>query len=266
MPPYHPKKRLGQHFLNAPAVINAVIERVNPAPGQNIIEIGPGQGVLTIPLAESGASVLAVEFDEDLMRGLKKITATYHNVKILCLDFLEFDPDNDTFASFKLVGNIPYNITSPVIDWCIRHYEVLDSAVLMVQKEIAERLAASPGNKNWSPLSIFTRLYFTVKKLFDVPPESFYPPPEVHSAVVELVPRIKVNVPDFKLFERVVRQSFLHRRKLLINNLVPDIITESKKAESIFSELGFKDNLRAEELSIEQFLKLTNYLISHNII
>ncbi len=266
MPPYHPKKRLGQHFLNAPAVINAVIERVNPGPGQNIIEIGPGQGVLTVPLAESGASVLAVEFDEDLMRGLKKIMAAYRNVKILCLDFLEFDPDKDTFASFKLVGNIPYNITSPVIDWCIRHYEVLDSAVLMVQKEIAERLAASPGNKNWSPLSIFTRLYFTVKKLFDVPPESFYPPPEVHSAVVVLVPRIKVNVPDFKLFERVVRQSFLHRRKLLINNLVPDIIAESKTAEGIFSGLGFKDNLRAEELSIEQFLKLTNYLISHNII
>ncbi|MBN1212606.1 MAG: ribosomal RNA small subunit methyltransferase A [candidate division Zixibacteria bacterium] len=266
MAPYHPKKRLGQHFLTSQETIDRIIERINPKPEQNIIEIGPGQGVLTRPLAESGASVLAVEFDEDLMRHLKRNLSKYTNVKILCLDFLEFDPDKDIFTSFKLVGNIPYNITSPVIDWCVRHHEVIDSAVLMVQKEIAGRLAAAPKNKDWSPLSVFTQLYYTVKVLFDVPPESFDPPPKVYSSVIELVPRIKIRVGDFARFEKVVRQSFAQRRKFLLNNLVPDIIPDGDTAGQIVTELGFKENVRAEELSIDQFLKLTNCLIAHNII
>jgi len=266
MAPYHPKKRLGQHFLVSQQIIDRIVERINPKPGQNIIEIGSGQGILTRPLAESGASVLAVEFDEDLMRHLKRNLGKYANVKILCLDFLEFDPDKDIFASFKLVGNIPYNITSPVIDWCVRHHEVVDSAVLMVQKEIAARLAAAPKNKDWSPLSIFTQLYYTVKVLFDVPPENFDPPPKVDSSVIELVPRIKIRVRDFARFERVVRQSFTQRRKFLLNNLVPGIIPDGDTAGKIIAELGFKENVRAEELSIDQFLKLTNCLIAHNIL
>jgi 16S rRNA (adenine1518-N6/adenine1519-N6)-dimethyltransferase len=266
MAPYHPKKRLGQHFLTSKEIIDRIIERINPKPGQNIIEIGPGRGVLTVPLAQSGASVLAVEFDEDLMRHLKKTLSKFPNVKILCLDFLEFDPDPDIFSSFKLVGNIPYNITSPVIDWCVRHHAVIDSAVLMVQKEIAGRLAAVPKSKDWSPLSIFTQLYFTVKTLFEVPPESFHPLPKVVSGVIELVPKIKIRVGDFARFEKVVRQAFVQRRKFLLNNLVPELIPDNDSAREIISELGFGETVRAEELSIDQFLKLTNCLVTHNII
>ena len=179
---YRPKKRLGQNFLQSQAVVTKLIELIDPRSEERIIEIGPGRGALTAVLALSGASITAVEFDRDLIGGLSKLTAQHPNVEILNQDSLKYEP---SIGDFKLVGNIPFNITSPVIDWIVRHRMSVTRAVLMVQKELAERLAASPGSKNWSPMAIMTQLHVRIKICFDAAASSFRPPPKVVSSVIE---------------------------------------------------------------------------------
>ena len=266
MPAYHAKKRLGQNFLQSKAVIDRVIELVAPEPDDAIVEIGPGQGALTLPLAASGATVWAVEFDRDLIGYLSALLSGHRNVHLINGDFLKFNPTAQQLDRFKLVGNLPYNITSPVIDWCLRYRENLVSAVLMVQKELGARISASPGSKDWSPLAIFTQSAFTVERMFDVAPTNFRPKPEVTSTVIKLTPihdgRTEVSGP----FERVVRASFGHRRKTLLNNLVSALASDTRLTAEILAELGLAARTRAEELSIDQFLTLTAALARHKLV
>ncbi len=263
---YHAKKRLGQHFLTSPDIIQRIIDLIDPSKDKTIIEIGPGQGALTKPLAASGADLVAIEFDNDLIKRLKKLLKPYPNTRLLNIDFLLFEPELGRFPNFTLVGNLPYNITSPVLDWCVKYRSQVDRAVFMVQRELARRIAASPGSKDWSPLSIFTQLWFDVKMCFDVPPEAFQPPPEVISSVIELTARGEAAIENIDSFDRVVRQSFTHRRKTLVNNLVPDIIPDTQRATDILDEIGLDHGIRAEQLTIDDFLKLTQTLISRNIL
>jgi len=262
MPTYHPKKRLGQNFLNSDKIISKIAEVIDPHPGERIIEIGPGRGALTVRLAESGASITAIEFDRDLIAHLSSLFGTNEKVEVLNQDFLLYEPP---YERFKLVGNLPYNITSPVIDWCVRHREAVISACFMIQKEVARRLSSSPGGKDWSPLAIFTQLHFDVRICFDVAPKHFEPPPKVTSSVVELTPCETAQLDYPEQFERLVRQSFKFRRKVLSNNLVPDLIGEMSAAKVILEEAGLATNCRAEQVSTEQFLKLTKLLVSYNI-
>ncbi len=266
MAAYHAKKRLGQNFLKSEDVIRQVVETVAPVAGENIIEIGPGRGALTLALADSGAQILAVEFDRDLSGYLNKLARRHDNVEIVNADFLEFQPDSELMPSFKLVGNLPYNITSPVIDWCMRYHARITGAVFMVQKELALRLAASPGSKNWSPLSVFTQALFKVEFGFDVPPESFSPPPKVTSSVVRLAPRSVDGSTQGTEFRSVVQASFRQRRKLLVNNLVPDIVPEAEQARQLLTEAGLEPGCRAEQVTTEQFLNLTACLMRHNLV
>lgn len=266
MPPYRAKKRLGQHFLKSEHIVKKILDVIDPQRGQTIIEIGAGRGAFTLPLAQSGAKVIAVEFDRDFAGYLGKLLKKYDNVSIINQDFLKFEPDSVGLSRFTLVGNMPFNITSPVIDWATRHQPVIDSACLMVQKEMAERLSAIPKTKNWSPLSIFTQLHFDVTYCFDVAPEHFRPSPKVTSAVIKLTPKKKVHVKHWGLFEKVVRVSFQKRRKLLVNNLVPDIIPHPQTAREILCELGLPENCRAEQLTTTQFLTLTEHLTACKIL
>lgn len=260
------KKRLGQNFLITSEIISKIINPIAPKPSDTIVEIGPGKGALTKPLAESGATVFAVEFDRDMCAYLKKEFEKFKNVTILQSDFLRFVPAEYGLKSFKLCGNLPFNISSPVIDWIVYHRAMVTQAVLMLQKEVAQRLSSGPGGKQWSPLAIFTQLYFEIELLFDVSPKHFKPQPEVTSAVVELKPNAAVEIKNFKQFEEVVRTSFKQRRKQLINNLVPAMVPSVKAAEEIFWELGLRRNVRAEEVDTEQFLELTEALTKHNMI
>lgn len=266
MSAYRAKKRLGQHFLKSPETVHKILEVIHPKRGQAIIEIGPGRGALTLSLAQSGAQVVAVEFDRDVTRYLNKLVRDYDNVTVVNRDFLTFEPDSIGFTRFTLVGNLPFNITSPVIEWAINHRSMIEHVCLMVQKEMASRLSASPKSKTWSPLSIFTQLHFTVVDCFDVAPEHFHPKPKVTSAVIKLTPKKKAYIEHFAQFEKVVRASFRRRRKLLVNNLVPDIISQPQIAHDILGELGLSEKSRAEELSTKQFLKLTDRLIVHRIL
>ncbi len=266
MPGYHAKKRLGQNFLKSETVIKRVVETVAPIAGERIIEIGPGRGALTLALAESGAQIVGVEFDRDLSGYLNKLTRRYDNVEIVNADFLEFQPDPDRMPSFKLVGNLPYNITSPVIDWCMRYHDRITGAVFMVQKELALRLAASPGSKNWSPLSVFTQTLFDVEFGFDVSPASFRPTPKVISSVVRLAPHGSDVSPHGPEFTSVVRASFRQRRKLLVNNLVPDIVPDGDLARQLLTAAGLEPGCRAEQVTTEQFLSLTACLLRHKLV
>ncbi len=260
-----PKKRFGQHFLKSAEIIDKIVALIHPAEGQTIVEIGSGKGALTLPLAQAGASVIAVEYDREAVRYLSRTVKDMANIRLLHQDFLTFEPTQAGVERFTLVGNIPYHITSPLVEWIYTHRTHIERVVLMVQKELGARLAASPNSKDWSPLSIFTQLAFDVVKHFDVAARHFSPPPKVVSSVISLTPRSAVEVayPDF--FEEVVRAAFRHRRKLLVNNLVPDIIPTAERAHDIFARLGFPEKIRAEQLTIEQFLTLTNFLKEHTI-
>ena len=170
MPSYRAKKRLGQNFLISDEIVNRIAQLINPVKGEKIIEIGPGRGALTLRLAEMKTAVTAVEFDRDLIGHLQELLSEYPDIKIINADFLDYLPE---WRKFILVGNLPYNITSPVIDWTIRYYSRITRAVFLIQKEVAHRIAASPGNKDWSPLTIFTQLYYNVRLCFDVAARHF---------------------------------------------------------------------------------------------
>jgi len=263
---YRAKKRLGQNFLKSKAIVDRVLGLVAPGKNDCIVEIGPGRGALTMPLAESSASVWAIEFDRDLILYLASLLTNYPNVRLINGDFLDFDPTAANLDRFKLVGNLPFNITSPVLDWCLKYRDRLECAVLMVQRELGARIAGSPGSKDWSPLAIFTQSAFRVERCFDVAPSHFIPVPEVTSTVLRLIPHAKPLVPVSTQFEKVVRASFRQRRKLLVNNLIPEVIPDGFTATEILNKIGLGGKARAEEVTIEQFLQLTTELLERKLI
>lgn len=263
MTSYHTKKRLGQHFLNAPEIVTRIVTLANPTPTDTVVEVGPGQGILTVLLAESGAQIIAVEFDRDLAPMLRNKFSASPRVEIINQDFLKFEPTSIEAPHFVLIGNLPYNITSPVMEWVVKYRSRITRAVFMVQKEMALRISARPGTKDWSPLSIFTQLAFEVKLAFDVPPQCFAPPPAVMSSVIELVPNNRPQPEYSSEFEGIVRSSFAQRRKVLANNLVPLVVPTETAMKSLLSELGFRPDLRAEQIAIEEFEAITRYCIDH---
>jgi len=259
---YRAKKRLGQHFLKSPSAISKIVELIDPRPDESIIEIGPGRGALTMALAPSGAKITAVEFDRVLAEYLSDAVKCYSNVAIINQDFLSYQPEE---SQFKLVGNIPYNITSPVVDWIVAYRQSITCVYLMLQREMAERLASSPGSKGWSPIAILTQLHFDLRRCFDIPARDFSPPPKVVSSVVELVRKTSVDVSYPGEFERLVRVSFRHRRKTLLNNLVPELISDRQIIADVMADLSLSPRVRAEQISTAQFLELTKLLVSRNI-
>ena len=263
---YRAKKRLGQNFLTSQQTIQQIIDLVDVKSGLPIIEIGPGRGALTVPLADTGATFIAVEFDRDLIGYLEKLTGSYPNATIVNTDFLKYEPDPDLYPRYILVGNIPYNITSPVIDWCTRYHGRLSQVVLMVQQELAARITSSPGSKDWSPLAIFTQLHFDARHCFNVSPEDFDPQPAVSSTVIELTTREFELPVDAIALDRVVRSAFKQRRKLLVNNLVVGTEIGPDQVREALDHVGLDRKCRAEQVSIDGFLKLTEYLTSRNMI
>jgi len=257
---HKPQKRFGQHFLSDQRVLDRIVQTINPSESLVIIEIGPGEGVLTLPLAKAGSQVVAVEFDRDLIQPLEKKLSAYPKVQIVRQDFLEFVPD-PMLGRFALVGNIPYNITSPIIEWCTRYVDRVTRVVLMMQREMARRICGKPGTKDWAPISIITQLYFDVTYEFEVPPTAFTPPPEVYSAVITLRPRASRPVIDMAPFEKLVRASFEHRRKLLLNNLVPELIATPADHSKYLEQIGARPDCRAEQVTIDQFIALGKMLV-----
>jgi len=247
------RKRFGQNFLVDDSVVDRILDAVRPAPGQRIVEIGPGQAALTGPLAESGARLELVEIDRDLAAGLRLRFAGRPDVTVHEADALEFD-----FAALagagriRLVGNLPYNISTPLIFHLLESSARVEDMHFMLQKEVVDRLAAEPGGRDWGRLSVMVRYHCEVTPLFDVPPEAFRPQPRVTSAVVRLTPRAApaVDVPDLARFERLVARAFSQRRKTLRNSL------RGWLDESAIRAAGVDPGARPETLGLESFAAL----------
>ena len=254
------RKRFGQNFLQDPGMIRQIVRAVGPAPGDHLVEIGPGMGAITELLLESGARLDAIELDRDLLPGLRVKFFNYPQFQVHEADALKFD-----FASLKqqdeplrIVGNLPYNISTPLIFHLLGFEGMVADMHFMLQKEVVERLAAEPGTGQWGRLSVMAQYYCRVEKLFEVPPECFHPRPKVDSAIVRLTPTRAPDcqVADIDAFTALVRQAFAQRRKTLRNNLKGSV-----KAEQ-FEFLGIDPQRRPETLTLQEFVRLANYLHS----
>ncbi len=251
-----PKKRFSQNFLADKKIARKIVGLLDLTTEDTVFEIGSGRGTLTWFISDSGAKLFTFEIDRELMGDLEGKFGGKENIRVINEDFLKVVPSDYCEEPFKLIGNIPYDITSPLLDWIIGNRKKIKKAVITTQKELGERIASSPGSKDWAPIAIFCQCFFEVKKEFTISAAAFYPPPKIKSVTLSLVPAEKYQIKDWGNFSAVVRQAFLHRRKQLVNNLglLPGISKEW--IGEILYELGLDRNIRAEALSIQEFLKL----------
>ncbi len=252
-----PKKNLGQHFLTDRGIIEHIVHAVDPRPGDNLVEIGPGQGAITFPLLKKHGKLTVIEFDRDLITPLSEAAHGVGELTIVHKDVLQVDFDKLAGEGrIRLVGNLPYNISTPILFHVLEHCLHVRDMHFMLQKEVVDRMAAAPGGKVYGRLSVMLQAVCEVTPLFDVPPQSFNPPPKVDSAVVRLVPRdpAGIGIRDHALFEAVVRDAFAQRRKTLRNALGKLCTAEQLQA------VGIKPETRAEQLPVADFIRLANHL------
>lgn len=258
-----PKKLLGQNFLIDDGIASRIVEEVKIKDGDTVVEIGPGGGILTEKILALPCKLFAVELDRKLYSSLQKQLGDRRNLKLVRGDFLRFDLGLAAGSGkLKLVGNLPYRITGPVMRKIVGDREVIDSAVFMVQREVAERLSASAGTKAYGPLSIFVQIYAKVQKLFSVSPESFKPRPKVSSAVVRIdfctKPLVKPEEAEF--FFWLVKTAFSQRRKMLVNSLSAPLKIPRGEFENRLIEVGLQKRCRSEEIEIDDLINLAAVL------
>jgi 16S rRNA (adenine1518-N6/adenine1519-N6)-dimethyltransferase len=257
MPRIQPKKRFGQHFLHDRAIVQRILDAFDPQPDETLVEIGPGPGALTRPLLERAAPLHVVELDRDLAAQLRAEFAperlVVHEADALRFDFCALAPPG---GKLRLIGNLPYNVSTPLLFHLLDQEHCIHDMLFMLQKEVVDRMAAVPGGKDYGRLSVMIQWRLRVEKLFDVRPGAFTPPPKVDSSVVRLVPHgqppIQVRDPD--AFARVVLLAFAQRRKTLRNNL------KGLLATGVLEALGIDPQRRAETLTLNEFAALANAL------
>ena len=217
------KKRFGQHFLHERRVIDRILQAVAPRPGDTLVEIGPGLGAITLPLLERTGSLIAVELDRDVIPLLQEAARGKGNLRVIQADALETDLHALAPAGGKLrlVGNLPYNVSTPLLFHFLDQMDCIADMHFMLQKEVVQRMAAKPGGKEYGRLTVMLAARCKVEPLFDIGPGAFRPPPKVHSAFVRLIPHTATPfpLPDQARFAQVVTQAFSHRRKTLKNAL-----------------------------------------------
>lgn len=249
------RKRFGQNFLHDHGIINRIVRAIAPKPDDQLVEIGPGQGAITEELLHSGCQLDVIELDRDLAPILLEKFAGLDNFRLHQGDALRFDfskLSND--KPLRVVGNLPYNISTPLIFHLLSQQALIGDMHFMLQKEVVDRLAAEPGNKAWGRLGIMAQYYCRVESLFEVPPECFNPRPKVQSAIVRLIPHRQLPHPaeDVATLQRVLREAFNQRRKTLRNNLKNLISAEQLEA------IGLNPGERPEKLSLADFVAIAN--------
>ncbi len=253
------RKRFGQNFLQDTRIINDIVNAVRPQPGDVVIEIGPGLAAITGPLAKRLDKLHVIEIDRDIVGRLKTLPfadkLVIHEGDVLQFDF------NSVAGKKKIVGNLPYNISTPLL---FRLSEVADDVVdmhFMLQKEVVERMTARPKTNDYGRLSVMLQYFFEMETLIDVPPESFDPAPKVDSAVVRMIP-VKHRIgeaQDFGHFAKLVKQAFAQRRKTIRNNL------KGMAADEDLQAVGINPQDRAEHIAPELYVKLSNYLVKQAV-
>ena len=275
-----PRKRFGQHFLE-PAWASKLVEAISVRPADTILEIGSGAGALTRPLAESGATILAIEIDRDLAARLARTVPA--NVTVLTGDFLRIDvlpillglrpqhpvrqPAVDgSVPGVRVVGNLPYNVSSPILFRILALQSdsaVFSDATLMLQKEVAARIIARPGTRDFGPLSIFTQLQADMSRVLTLPPGAFRPVPKVDSTVVRLMFRPPlVSIPDPPLFESMVRRLFMGRRKTVLNALKPFAASLGVSSDEGLAAAGVEARRRPDSLQLTELARLATFFTS----
>lgn len=272
-----PRKRLSQNFLMDVNAIEKIVRTAGITGGDTVVEIGAGIGVMTALIAGKAGRVIALEIDSGMVSILKEELKDFENVTILETDVLRYDvssvPGQDGEAvpsrKLKILGNIPYNISSPILFHLLEYRKYIDSMTLMFQKEVAERVTALPGTKAYGTLSVILAMYFETARAFSVPPECFYPRPKVDSAVIRMQVREHPVIPlkSGPFFQRVVRAAFAQRRKTLLNNLRASPLwppSSGKELAGVLDRLGIDGGRRGETLGVEEFGTLSNGLFSLN--
>jgi len=248
------RKRFGQNFLVDSGIIAAIVSAIGPQKDQTLVEIGPGLGAITEPLMARLDHLHVVEIDRDLIARLKKQHTpermTIHEGDALNFDFATIGKD------LRLVGNLPYNISTPLLFHLASYVGIVHDMHFMLQKEVVERMVAVPGETDFSRISVMLQYRFHIEWLIDVPPESFDPPPKVQSAFVRLIPKdvSELNAIDPAKFAQVVQTAFSQRRKMLRNTL------KSILSDAGFAELGIVPTCRAEDVTVEDYVRIANYL------
>lgn len=249
------KKRFGQNFLHNKRVIERIVRSVHPQPDDHLVEIGPGEAAITLPLARSGAKLDVIEIDRDLIPRLQRLFAPFDNITLHQADALDFDYGQLEPKPLRVVGNLPYNISSPLIFHLLDYKADIRDMHFMLQKEVVERMTAQPGSKTYGRLSVMVQYHCQATYLFTVGPGNFTPPPKVDSAIVRLVPRpFSLSASDETCFSELVKQAFSQRRKTLRNTLKGWLTDED------FAALDIDPGLRAEALPVEAFVRMANHL------
>ena len=258
----HMSKRLGQNFLIDANIVQGIVDAANVQENDRVLEIGPGIGTLTQALAETGAEVTCVELDKRLPEVLAHTLDAYDNVRVIQGDILKVNiPEIMGDKPFKVVANLPYYITTPIIMALLEKHLPITDIVVMVQKEVAERMAAQPGGKTYGALSVAVQYYTVPEIALYVPPRSFMPPPEVDSVVVNCKVRQipAVELIDEKMFFRVVKAAFGQRRKTL-NNALKSMGVDRNIIADVLDKAGIEATRRGETLTMEEFGAIANIL------
>jgi 16S rRNA (adenine1518-N6/adenine1519-N6)-dimethyltransferase len=258
-----PRKRFGQHFLQDHQIIEHLVDVIAPTPEQHLVEIGPGQGALSIPVLKKAEKLDVIELDRDLIPILTERcdqigTLTVHQADALQFDFKTLQKNTE---SLRIIGNLPYNISTPLIFHLLEFSDMIADMHFMLQKEVVDRLAAHSGGADYGRLSIMVQYRCAVTALFDVPPEAFYPPPKVNSSIVRLIP---YKTPPFLAknyshFAYLVKQAFSQRRKTLRNCL------KSVMNDQDWIHTQIDSGLRPEQLTVEEYVNLSNLLFTRSL-
>ena len=256
------KKSLGQHFLCDPQVISELVRFIDPRPNDQIIEIGPGTGALTLPLLARISSLTVIELDHKLLPYLQHNCAPLlspignANLEIRVENVLQTDFSKFT-GPLRIVGNLPYNISSPLLFKLLGNINTIQDLHFMLQQEVADRIAAAPGSKTYGRISVMLQYYFKICVLLKVPPQAFTPPPKVNSAIVRLTPNQNPPTVNKQKLALIVKEAFSTRRKTIANNLKNHLTSEQLK------KIGINPKLRAENLHLSEFIAITNTLDNH---
>ena len=253
-------KKLGQNFLIKRGIVDEIVHAAELTPGEPVLEVGPGIGTLTQGLAQSGADVTAIELDRRLLEVLDTTLASYDNVRIVHGDVLKLDvPTIMNHKPFKVVANLPYYITTPIIMSLLESKLPIERLVVMVQKEVALRMVAKPGTKDYGALSVAVQYYTEPDIVLDVPPKSFLPAPAVTSSVIRCILRDKppVDVIDEKLFFRVVKAGFAQRRKTFANTMKTTGLSKDR-IEELLAKANIDGQRRGETFTLQEFADVAN--------
>ena len=257
MSSHNPRKRFGQHFLHDKSIIQRIITSFAPETDQHIVEIGPGKGALTLPLLQFQCQFDVIELDRDLIAFFEK--RENEHFRVHQADVLKFDFNTLVInKKLRIIGNLPYNISTPLLFYLVLYADKIQDMTFMLQKEVVDRMVALPSTSNYGRLSVMLQYFCQIKKLFDVSANAFTPPPKVESSIVQLIPHRTppVTVLNQKNFSKIVALAFSQRRKMLRNTL--KTVFSSKAIEAV----GVNPQARAETLTLEDFARLANSLDS----